>query len=73
LFTIALQPKLLEDYQEAFVYNAQIPMVRSYHSSINLYTKLAQEIGFTFEELLEPKHPSQTAFIATFTGAVNRL
>jgi ubiquinone/menaquinone biosynthesis C-methylase UbiE len=54
LFTIALQPKLLEDYQEAFVYNAQIPMVRSYHSSINLYTKLAQEIGFTFEELLEP-------------------
>ncbi len=66
LFTIALDSKLEGDFQEAFVYNAQIPMVRSYHASDGFYRTLSEEIGFTLEPMVSPKHPSQSAFVATF-------
>jgi SAM-dependent methyltransferase len=66
LFTLALDTALREDYQEAFVYNAELPMVRTHHASDAFFRSLAQELGFQLEVLSEPKHPSQTAFVATF-------
>lgn len=69
LFTIALNSSLREDYEEAFVYNATIPMVRSYHSTDEFYKKLSFEIGFNLEQIYSPKHPSQSIFIATFNDS----
>jgi SAM-dependent methyltransferase len=66
LFTVALDPNIREDYQETFVYNAQIPMVRSHHASDAFYRSLAEEIGFQLELLSSPRHPSQSTFVATF-------
>lgn len=70
LFTVAINSDLREDYQEAFVYNAQIPMVRTHHANDAFYRSLAEEIGFHLEPLSLPKHPSQSAFVATFGGDV---
>jgi SAM-dependent methyltransferase len=69
LFTVALDRSLREDYKEAFVYNAELPMVRTHHASDAFFKPLAEEIGFRLDLLPMPKHPSQTAFVATFRGS----
>jgi len=66
IFTIALDPAFGRDYEESFVYNAEMPMVRSFHASTAMFERFAEEIGFQFQVLRDAHHPSQTACVACF-------
>lgn len=66
LFTIALDRSLAADYRETFLYNADVPMVRTHHASNAFFERLAKEIGFRLEEFTAVPHPSQRALVATF-------
>lgn len=66
LFTVALDRRFGRDFEESFLYNADTPMVRSYHASLALFEALRPDLGFRLERFDAVPHPSQTAFVATF-------
>jgi SAM-dependent methyltransferase len=66
VFTLALNPAFRNDYEESFLYNADIPMVRSYHADLSFFEGLSRDLGFELELPASIGHPSQTAVLATF-------
>jgi SAM-dependent methyltransferase len=66
LFTVAVDPAFGRDFEESFLYNADTPMVRSYHADFSLYEALSRELGCSLEIGGPLKHPSQTAAVVRF-------